>query len=188
LIQILLICVPATLLSVLIAAFAQLRVGKELKDDPDYQKLLASGELEPPAMRSAGDPAPLRKGAKASAFIFLTGVVVVVAAGIFPALRTVAGTGPEPVVMTMPISIAITMLAVAALILTVTKAPVGEVPKCKTCQSGITAIIGILGLAWLGDTFINANREVIIGGLGNMAKAAPWTFSIGLLFATFFKH
>ena len=86
--------------------------------------------------------------------------------------------------MTMPISIAIVMLAVAAVILTVTKAPVGEVPKSKTCQSGITAIIGILGLAWLGDTFINANREVIIGGLSSMATAAPWTFAIGLFLAS----
>jgi anaerobic C4-dicarboxylate transporter DcuA len=184
LIQILLICVPATLLSVMIAAFVQLRVGKDLKDDPEYQKLLASGALQPPSKTSSGEPVPLKKGAKASAFIFLAGVVVVVAAGIFPAIRTVSGTGPTPVVLTMPISIAITMLAVAAVILTVTKAPVDEVPKSKTCQSGITAIVGILGLAWLGDTFINANREVIIGGLGNMAKAAPWSFSIGLFLAS----
>ena len=70
------------------------------------------------------------------------------------------------------------------MILTVTRAPVAEVPKCKTCQSGITAIIGILGLAWLGDTFINANQETIIGGLSNMAKAAPWTFAIGLFLAS----
>lgn len=184
LVQILLICVPATLLSVLIAAFVQLRVGKDLKDDPEYQKLLASGELKAGGKSSAGEPVPLKKGAKASAFIFLAGVAMVVMAGIFPALRTVAGTGAEPVVMTMPISIAIVMLTVAAIILVVTKAPVGEVPKCKTCQSGVTAIIGILGLAWLGDTFINTNREVIIGGLGDMAKAAPWTFAIGLFVAS----
>lgn len=182
--QILLICVPATLLSVLIAAFVQLRVGKELKDDPEYQKLLASGELKAPSKSSATEPVPLRKGAKASAFIFLAGVALVVAAGLYPSIRTVAGTGPAPVVMTMPVSIAIVMLAVAAVILTVTKAPVGEVPKSKTCQSGVTAIIGILGLAWLGDTFINANKEVIIGGLSNMAKAAPWSFSIGLFLAS----
>jgi anaerobic C4-dicarboxylate transporter DcuA len=84
----------------------------------------------------------------------------------------------------MPIAIAIVMLAVAAIILTVTKAPVADVPRCKTCQSGITAIVGILGLAWLGDTFINANREAIIGGLSAMATAAPWTFAFGLFFAS----
>ncbi|RYD20550.1 MAG: anaerobic C4-dicarboxylate transporter [Verrucomicrobiaceae bacterium] len=182
LVQILLICVPSTLLSVLIAAFVQLRVGKELKDDPEYQRRLAAGEIEPPAKAAGGVPEPLKKGSKASAFIFLTGVGLVVLAGLFPALRTVAGAPDKP--LTMPVSIAIVMLTVAALILTVTKAPVADVPKSKTCQSGITAIIGILGLAWLGDTFINANKEVIIGGLSDMARAAPWTFAIGLFLAS----
>jgi len=184
LIQILLICVPSTLLAVLLAAITQLRVGPELKDDPEYQRLLASGELVPPGKASGAEPKPLKKGAKASAVIFLLGVAVVVLAGIFPALRTVGEANAKPTVLTMPIAIAIVMLAVAALILTFTKAPVAEVPKCKTCQSGVTAIVGILGLAWLGDTFINANRDFIIGGLSNMAKAAPWTFAIGLFLAS----
>jgi anaerobic C4-dicarboxylate transporter DcuA len=182
LVQILLICVPSTLLAVLIGALVQLRVGKELKDDPEYQRLIASGEIEPPGKASGVAPPPLKKGAKASAYIFFAGVALVVLAGIFPQLRTAASAPDKP--FSMAVAIAIVMLAVAALILTVTKAPVGEVPKCKTCQSGVTAIIGILGLAWLGDTFINANREVIIGGLSGMAQAAPWTFAIGLFIAS----
>ncbi len=187
LIQILLICVPSTLLAVVIAAFVQLNVGKELNDDPEYQRRLQAGEVAPPLRHSTGAAAgdsPLKRGARASALIFFGGVALVVLAGIFPALRTVPGKAAEPVVVGMPIAIAIVMLAVAALILTVTRAPVGEVPKCKTCQSGITAIIGILGLAWLGDTFISANQDTIIGGLSNMAKAAPWTFALGLFAAS----
>ena len=184
LVQILLICVPATLLAVLIAAFVQLRVGKDLKDDPEYQRLLASGELQRPGKVSGAAPPPLKKGAKASTIVFFTGVALVVLAGIFPQIRTVIGSGEEPTELKMPVAIAIIMLTVAAVILVVTKAPVGEVPKSKTCQSGVTAIVGILGLAWLGDSFINANREVIIGGLSDMAKAAPWSFAIGLFLAS----
>jgi anaerobic C4-dicarboxylate transporter DcuA len=187
LIQILLICIPSTLVAVIIAALVQLKVGKELKDDPEYQRRLKSGEVAPPSRESKGGvvaPEPLKRGAKASAFIFFGGVALVVLAGIFPVLRTVPGRTAEPVVVGMPIAIAIVMLAAAALILAVTRAPVAEVPKCKTCQSGVTAIIGILGLAWLGDTFINANQETIIGGLSNMAKAAPWTFALGLFVAS----
>ena len=184
LVQILLICVPATLLAVVIGAFAQMRVGKELKDDPEYQRRLAAGELEPPGRKLAGGVvAELKKGAKPSVFIFFAAVALIVLAGIFPALRTVPGAA-QPVVVSMPIAIAIVMLAAAAIILAVTKAPAAEVPKSKTCQSGVTAIIGILGLAWLGDTFISANQEVIIGSLSNMAKAAPWTFAIGLFVAS----
>jgi anaerobic C4-dicarboxylate transporter DcuA len=187
LVQILLICVPSTLLAVIVAAVIQLRVGKDLKDDPEYQKRLKSGEIPPPSKQGASGAtavAPLKPGAKASAFIFFGGVALVVLAGIFPALRTVPGTPPEPLVVGMPVAIAIVMLAVAALILGVTGAPVAEVPRCKTCQSGVTAIIGILGLAWLGDTFINANQETIIGGLSTMAKAYPWTFALGLFVAS----
>jgi len=187
LVQILLICVPSTLLAVVIAAFVQLRVGKELKDDPEYQRRLNAGELTPPSRQGAGagtEPPPLKRGSMASVVIFFGGVALVVLAGLFPALRTVPGKSTDPIVVGMPIAIAIVMLAVAALILAVTKAPVAEVPKCKTCQSGVTAIIGILGLAWLGDTFINANQETIIGGLSSMAKAAPWTFAIGLFLAS----
>jgi anaerobic C4-dicarboxylate transporter DcuA len=187
LVEILLICVPSTLLAVVIAAFVQLRVGKELKDDPEYQRRLQAGEVQPPSRQgsepSVGVPR-LKHGAKASAFIFFGGVALVVLAGLFPTLRTVPGQAAEPLVVGMPTAIAMVMLAVAATILTVTGAPVAEVPRCKTCQSGITAIIGILGLAWLGDTFISANQDVIIGGLSNMAKAAPWTFAIGLFVAS----
>jgi anaerobic C4-dicarboxylate transporter DcuA len=66
----------------------------------------------------------------------------------------------------------------------VTGASPAEVPKSKTCRSGITAIIGILGLAWLGDTFITANEAVIIGSLSDLARAAPWTFALGLFVAS----
>jgi anaerobic C4-dicarboxylate transporter DcuA len=184
LVQILLICVPSTLLAVIVAAFVQLKVGKELKDDPEYQVRLKSGELAPSREISQKNPEPLKRGAKVSAGIFFGGVGLVVLAGIFPTLRTVPGKAAEPFIISMPIAIAMVMLAVAALILTVTRAPAAEVPKCKTCQSGVTAIIGILGLAWLGDTFINANQDTIIGGLSNMAKAAPWTFAFGLFVAS----
>jgi anaerobic C4-dicarboxylate transporter DcuA len=186
LIQILLICIPSTLLAVVIAAIVQLKVGKELQDDPEYQRRLKAGEITSPGQVS-GDAAKKsspKAGAKASAFIFFGGVAMIVCAGVFPVLRTIPVKGAEPFVITMPIAIAIVMLAVAAVILTVTNAPVGDVVKCKTCQSGITAIIGILGLAWLGDTFIAANQDAIIGGLSNMAKAAPWTFAIGLFIAS----
>src|SRR5258708_36876455 len=41
--QILPICVPSTLLAVVIAALVQLRIGKELADDPEYQRRLKAG-------------------------------------------------------------------------------------------------------------------------------------------------
>jgi anaerobic C4-dicarboxylate transporter DcuA len=87
---------------------------------------------------------------------------------------------PKPIVVSMPMTIAIVMLALAALMLIFTGAPAAEILRTKTAQAGLTAVIGILGLAWLGDTFIADNKDVIIGGLSNMAKSYPATFAIGL--------
>src|SRR5499427_5394658 len=73
LIQILLICVPSTLLAVIAASFVQLKVGKELQDDPEYQRRIKSGELAPPGKKINGSAAAtvpaLKRGAQTSAFI-----------------------------------------------------------------------------------------------------------------------
>ena len=84
----------------------------------------------------------------------------------------------------MPIVIEIVMMSVAAAMLLVTKVDVDEVPKTATLRAGVVAVIGIFGLAWLGDSFIAANKDVIVPAIGDWAKAAPWTFAFGLFFAS----
>jgi anaerobic C4-dicarboxylate transporter DcuA len=182
--QILMICIPSTLIGVIIAALVQTRVGKELKDDPEYQARLAAGEIQAPKAKAvAGEAKALPATAKTRALIFLAGVAFVVVLGLFPKLRTLPG-GEKPEVIGMPVAIEIVMLAVAAVLLLVTKVKSDVVTRTQTCRAGITAVIGIFGLAWMGDTFIEANREVIVGGLGDMARAAPWTFALGLFLAS----
>src|SRR3954463_12960882 len=45
--QILAICVPSTLIGVIVAALVQNHIGVELEQDPEYQRRLAGGELAP---------------------------------------------------------------------------------------------------------------------------------------------
>jgi anaerobic C4-dicarboxylate transporter DcuA len=84
----------------------------------------------------------------------------------------------------MPLCIQIIMLSIAAISLLFTKAPVAQVVKTNVAQSGLTAVIGIFGLAWLGDTFIKGNETVIIGGIGDICKQYPILFAFGLFFAS----
>jgi len=177
--QILMICVPATLTGVVLAAIASMFVGKDLKDDPEYQARLAAGTI--PAPKPVSERPPLAPAAKASALLFLTGVALVVIFGFFPQLRQLPGQkAPLP----MPIVIEIVMLAVAAIMLLVTKVNVDEVPKTSTLKAGVVAVIGIFGLAWLGDSFIAAHKDVIVPAIGAWAEKAPWTFAFGLFFAS----
>ncbi|HEX5033380.1 MAG TPA: anaerobic C4-dicarboxylate transporter family protein [bacterium] len=178
--EILMICIPSTLLGVVVAALIQTRIGVELDQDPEYRRRLAAGELteaEEDSDESSGVALP--RGAGLSAGIFLAGVFAVVCSGLFPLVRKV-GLPDAPVTVSMPMTIAIVMLAVAASILLFTRTAPVKVVKTSTCQAGVTAVIGILGLAWLGDTFIDANSKVIIGGLSAMAQEYPATFALGL--------
>lgn len=111
-------------------------------------------------------------------------MAVVVLAGAFPSIRPLVPSGDTTAPLSMPLTIQIVMLSVAALIVLLAKAPIAEIPRTKTAQAGLTAIIGIFGLAWLGDTFIKANESVVIGGLSSIATAYPFTFAIGLFFAS----
>jgi anaerobic C4-dicarboxylate transporter DcuA len=235
--QIMMICVPATLCGVLVAAIVSMFIGKDLKDDPEYQAALKAGKIPPPKAyaasvekeaaavvaraaagsarkgsaaargaggnvgvidappatggngpgKAAGGPArleprpPLKPAAKLSAYVFLIGVALVVLFGFFPSLRTLPGAKSA---LGMPIVIEIVMMAVAAIMLLVTKVSVDEVPKTATLRAGVVAVIGIFGLAWLGDSFIAANKDVIVPAIGDLSKAAPWTFAFGLFFAS----
>ena len=177
--QVLMICVPATLTGVVAAAIVSMFVGKDLKDDPEYQARLAAGQI--PAPQADTERAPLQPGAKLSAFIFLTGVALVVLFGFFPSLRQLPGAKSP---LAMPLVIEILMMSVAAIMLLLTKVPVDEVPKTATLRAGVVAVIGIFGLAWLGDSFIAAHKDVIVPAIGDWAKVAPWTFAFGLFLAS----
>jgi anaerobic C4-dicarboxylate transporter DcuA len=177
--QILMICVPATLTGVVAAAIVSMFMGKDLKDDAVYQARLKAGLIPRPAAPEARPP--LKGSARLSAMIFLTGVALVVLFGFFPSLRTLPGAKAA---LGMPIVIEIVMMSVAALMLLATKVDVDDVPKTATLRAGVVAVIGIFGLAWLGDSFISANKAVIVPAIGEWAQAAPWTFAFGLFFAS----
>jgi anaerobic C4-dicarboxylate transporter DcuA len=183
--KIMAIAVPATLVGVLVAAFIQKRVGKELKDDPEYNRRLKEGLVQAAGTHGQdGAKRELPKTAKISALLFLAAVAVVVFSGLFPALRPLVPQGDKMAPLGMAVTIEIVMLSAAAIILLVTKTPAGKIPATNVAQAGLTAVIGIFGLAWLGDTFIKGNEKVLIGLIGDMTSAYPFTFAIGLFFAS----
>ena len=47
-------------------------------------------------------------------------------------------------------------------------------------KGGITAVISILGVAWLGSSFFEHNREFIVGGLSGLIEQYPSIYALGL--------
>jgi anaerobic C4-dicarboxylate transporter DcuA len=177
--QILMICVPATLTGVVAAAIVSMFLGKDLKDDPEYQARLAAGQI--PAPKAAADRPPLKPAASCRPTSSWPASRWWCCSASFPSCASCRGAKSP---LGMPIVIEIVMMAVAAIMLMLTRVNVDEVPKTATLRAGVVAVIGIFGLAWLGDSFIAAHKDVIVPAIGDWAEAAPWTFAFGLFFAS----
>ncbi|QWV96178.1 anaerobic C4-dicarboxylate transporter [Geomonas nitrogeniifigens] len=101
LIDILKVCIPSTLVGVIIAAFVSNKLGKDLDKDPEYQKRLQEGVV--PAPRNAGaDSVKVNEairntpaGAKVSVALFLVGTILVVLFGSFPQMRPEWSVGSD---------------------------------------------------------------------------------------------
>src|SRR5690349_11798962 len=86
--RLLAVTIPSTFIAVLIGALSVAWRGKNLDDDPEYQKRLAEGVVKPAAALPEFKEASLRR-ARGSMLLFLAGIVVVVLIGVFPQLRPV---------------------------------------------------------------------------------------------------
>ena len=117
--DILKISIPATLVGVLVGAFYSMRVGKELVDDPEYQKRVAAGEFNK-ARHETADVADMRK-AKLSVIVFVVATVFIVLFGSIESLRPSYMVDGQKVLLEMPSIIEILMLSAAALILLLTR-------------------------------------------------------------------
>ena len=180
--DILLICIPASLIAILVAAFVQNRVGKELEDDPEYQRRVREGLINPEAEAKAmqqmeQSPNPR---AKWSVLAFLLGVVLVIIFGSVPSLRPSYEVDGVIERLSMPETIEILMMSIAALILIVGKASVKKAVSGNIFGAGMNAMISIFGIAWMGDTFFNGNIEFFKSHIADIVTQYPFLFSVAL--------
>ena len=180
--DILLVCIPASLIAILVSAFVQNRVGKELEDDPIYQRRVKEGLINPEAEAKAmqqmeQSPNPR---AKWSVLAFLLGVALVVIFGSVPSLRPSFEVNGSVERLSMPETIEILMMSIAALILIVGKASVKKAVSGNIFGAGMNAMISIFGIAWMGDTFFNGNIEFFKSHIADIVTAYPFLFSVAL--------
>ena len=180
--DILLVCIPASLIAILVSSFVQNRIGKELEDDPEYQRRVKEGLINPEAEAKALEqmvqkPAP---HAKRAVLAFLLGVVLVVIFGSAPSLRPSFEIDGVTKTLSMPETIEILMMSIAALILIVGKANVKKAVSGNIFSAGMNAMISIFGIAWMGDTFFNGNIEFFKEHIAEAVTQYPFLFSVAL--------
>ncbi len=181
--QIMMITIPATLLGVIAGIFSVAFRGRELSEDPEYRRRLNEGKVTSPAERNELSGAD-RKKALGSCMVFLAAILAVVLIGLFPALRPVYQKVAEDVTETgqveMGRAVMIVMLGAAALLMLVFRADPEKAVKGSIMKGGLTAIICILGVSWMGSSFFEGNESAIVGGISSVMQTHPWVFAAGL--------
>jgi hypothetical protein len=182
--DILIICIPASLIAILVASFVQNRIGKELVDDPEYQRRVKEGSINPEL--DAKNMEQLEEHpnprAKYSVIAFLVAVILVVLFGSMPSLRPSFMVDGELVRMGMPQTIEVVMMAMSAVILLVGKAKVQDAVKGNIFGAGMNAMVSIFGIAWMGDTFFNGNLEFFKAHIAEIVTEYPFLFAVALFF------
>ena len=172
--DILKICVPATLIGVLVGAFFSKKVGKELVDDPEYQRRLQAGMLNDKHVELKSVENKFK--AQLSVGLFLAATFLIVLFGSIPSLRPSFGE----TTLGMPALIEILMLSAAALILILTKTDGIKATQGSIFPAGMQAVIAIFGIAWMGDTFINGNIGQLTASIEGIVTEMPWLFGVAL--------
>lgn len=175
--QILGVTIPATIIGLGIAALITNKLGKELKDDPEFQRRMQDPEYRRKIEEETTSvEVELKPGAQKSVLLFLLGALAVVSMGAFPSLRPQFDGSP----MGMAHTIEIIMLSVAALMVFICKLDVAEASRGDVFLSGMRAIIAIFGIAWLGDTFFGGYDAMLKANISDLVTTAPWAFAIAL--------
>lgn len=172
--DILKVTIPATLCGVLVGAFFSKRVGKDLEEDPEYQRRLQAGEIK----AAKGDSVKIKnlRYARLSVILFVLATVLIVLFGSIPTLRP----SFDGKAVDMPAIIEMLMLSTAAIIMLLTRTNGLEACKGSVFSAGMQAVIAIFGIAWMGDTFINGNMGTLTNSIEGVVRSMPWLFGLAL--------
>jgi anaerobic C4-dicarboxylate transporter DcuA len=188
--DILMVCIPSTLIGVIVGVLFVLKRGKELSEDQEFLEKMKDPAFAKLVNSDAGDAEiALKPGAVKSVIIFAVAVLCVVMLGSFPELLPnfsgKEGFMPGFAVnsagqVQMPSMIMMIMLAATGLIILFAKTTPAQVTKASLFSSAGQATIAVFGVIWMSSTFMNHNAALIENTLGKLVTDYPWLFALAL--------
>ncbi len=179
LLSILMITVPATFCGVLCMSFYSVFRGKELEQDPEYQKRLQNPEMKEAILHSQsttlGEKLP--KEAKVGFWLFFSAIICIIFIAFLRDFRTI-GEATKPVPMSTVIQMI--MLAFAGVIMLITKTPVQKIASGVVFKAGLSAAIAIYGIGWMSNTYFNYAMPSLKPLIINMVHTYPWLFAVAM--------
>ena len=178
----LLVCIPATLIGTVAASLAVLKKGKELADDPEFQRRVAAGEIEDFAKKTIEGEKAVRKieatkEAKISVAIFFIAMIGIVLLG---AVSQLVPVFADESTLSLTSVIEIFMLVGAALMVLITKIDSNKLLEQPVFRTGMFAVILAFGLCWLVNTFIGDQSTFITDNMSALTNEYPWIYIIAV--------
>jgi len=179
------VVIPTTFIGLAVGPVVAARQGSDLKDDPVYRERLDKGLVRPSAAVT-DDYRPTRS-AVPSLLIFLAALVLVVAYATVTSQEVGIISNPP---MSSTLAIMTIMLTTAAVICLVARKPTASIASQDTFRAGMTATICVMGLAWLGNAFVEHYEGAISVALSGPLQALPWLAAVFFYFAAplMFSH
>jgi anaerobic C4-dicarboxylate transporter DcuA len=187
--DILMVCIPATLIGVIVGIIFVYKRGKELHEDPEFQERMKDPVFAKNLESENQESVAMKPGAVKSLIIFGLAVLAVVLLGSFPGLLPsfsgISGFTPNFAVnasgqVQMPSMIMMVMLAAAGLIILFANTTAGQVTKASLFASAGQATIAVFGVVWMSSSFMDHNFVVIKDTLGQLVNQFPWLFALAL--------
>lgn len=175
--QLLSIVIPTTFLAVMGGAFISNLNSKPLDEDKIYLKREAQGLVKHLGEKQHDDP----KQAKYSVAIFLVAIILIVG---YATLTSENMNIINNVTISRNQAIIAIMLTAAAAITMICKIDLTQVTNMSTFKSGMSACVCVLGVAWLGDTFVSNHIEEIKEAAGGLLNNYSWLLAVVLFFAS----
>lgn len=172
----LLVCVPATLIGTIAAAFSVIKKGRELADDPGFQARVAAGLIEDFSKKKTEEK-PATRNAKISVAIFLSVMVLIVLLGAF---KSIVPTFADGSALPMTSVIEIFMLVAAAIMVIACKLDSDKILDQPVFRTGMFAVVLAFGLCWLVNTFIGDQSSFITDNMSALTNQYPWIYIIAV--------
>ncbi|WP_232054872.1 anaerobic C4-dicarboxylate transporter family protein [Leminorella richardii] len=175
--QILLVCIPSGIIATLAASFVVYKRGLELADDPEFQRRIASGEIESAVRKEKSE---VSRSAKISVWLFSIAILLVVIFGSFSSLLPTWQVGEKIVRLSVPHTIEMLMLGTSLLIVLACRVKSSKIATASTFRAGMVGFMAIFGVAWMTDTFFIQHKSLFIETFADVVKAYPWLFAVAL--------
>ncbi|BBV03077.1 MULTISPECIES: anaerobic C4-dicarboxylate transporter [Providencia] len=170
------VCLPASFVAAMVAAFIASRQGCELENDEVYLDRLQKGLVH--KYEEKKGESTTREKFSVVLFIIATIAIVILAA--FPQLRPGFDIGKP---MGTRDIIIICMLSAACLMVVFCKTSPDSIVLAPTFRSGMSSLAVILGIVTLGTTFVDAHMDQIKAIAGDVLSAYPILLAL-VLFLT----